>query len=38
MSTSKNPVGKIDDMAYAYVDIASLKTLHEKTSKREKLI
>jgi hypothetical protein len=34
----KNPVGKINDEAYSFVDITSLKTLDEKTLARQKLI
>jgi hypothetical protein len=34
----KNPCGEINDEAYSFVDITSLKTLDEKTLARQKLI
>ena len=40
VSSTKNPMGKMDDMTWPCIDIASLKTLYEKpqrkNSKKEK--
>ena len=37
ISSSKTSVGKLDDIAYTFADIASSKTLYEK-SQKEKLL